>query len=87
MCGVVQIIKLSDAVQSLPRQVTSCVHGVAPGFLEASARPDASARSASHLVLLPMQMSGASRIQGLHAEMLLPVLLHGQQTCSIATLV
>ena len=85
MCGVVQIIKLSDAVQSLPRQVTSCVHGVAPGFLEASARPDASARS--HLVLLPMQMSGASRIQGLHAEMLLPVLLHGQQTCSIATAV
>lgn len=37
-----RIIKLSDAVQSLPRQVTSCVHGVAPGFLEASARPDAS---------------------------------------------
>ena len=38
--GVRQVIKLSDAVQKLPRQVTACVHGVAPGFLDASARPE-----------------------------------------------
>ena len=30
----VQVIKLSDAVQTLPRQVTSCVHGVAGAFVE-----------------------------------------------------
>lgn len=32
--GGAQVIKLSDAVQTLPRQVTSCVHGVASAFLE-----------------------------------------------------
>ena len=29
-----QIIKLSNAVQKLPREVTENVHGVAPSFLE-----------------------------------------------------
>ena len=29
-----QVIKLSDAVQTLPRQVTECVHGAAPNFLK-----------------------------------------------------
>lgn len=29
-----QVIKLSDAVQKLPRQVTCNVHGVAASFLE-----------------------------------------------------
>ncbi len=38
-----QVIKLSDAVQALPRQVTCCVHGAAPGFVTAGA---AKARSA-----------------------------------------
>ncbi|KAK9788295.1 hypothetical protein WJX73_003516 [Symbiochloris irregularis] len=35
-----KVIKLSDAVQTLPRQVTENVHGVAPGFLQPSARPN-----------------------------------------------
>eukprot|EP00884_Botryococcus_braunii_P010407 jgi/Botrbrau1/19368/Bobra.0338s0003.1 len=29
-----KVIKLSDAVQTLPRQITSCVHGVASAFFE-----------------------------------------------------
>ncbi len=32
-----QVIKLSDAVQPLPREVTCCVHGAAPGFVDAGA--------------------------------------------------
>ncbi|KAK9845807.1 hypothetical protein WJX81_002889 [Elliptochloris bilobata] len=32
-----KVIKLSDAVQSLPREVTCCVHGAAPGFVTAGA--------------------------------------------------
>ncbi len=37
LLGVNQVIKLSDAVQALPRQVTCCVHGVAGAFLEVGA--------------------------------------------------
>lgn len=33
-CAVVQIIKLSGAVQKLPREVIENVHGVAPRFLD-----------------------------------------------------
>jgi hypothetical protein len=32
--AALQVIKLSDAVQQLPRQVTCNVHGVAAAFLE-----------------------------------------------------
>ena len=43
-----QVIKLSDAVQPLPREVTCCVHGAAPGFVTAGAAkthaPDGSGR-------------------------------------------
>ena len=35
-CNVV--VKLSDAIQPLPRSVTECVHGVAPAFLERGVR-------------------------------------------------
>ena len=34
----VQVIKLSDSIQRLPRQATSFVHGAAPMFLEEGSR-------------------------------------------------
>lgn len=34
LVAVLQVVKLSDTVQSLPRQVTCNVHGVAQCFLD-----------------------------------------------------
>ena len=34
MSAVMQVVKLSDTVQTLPRQVTCNVHGVAQCFLD-----------------------------------------------------
>ena len=39
------VVKLSDAIQPLPRQVTECVHGVAPAFLDRGVRPEAASSS------------------------------------------
>lgn len=42
LCGCLQIVKLSDAVQDMPRSVTQFVHGVPGSFLavgEAKAKP------------------------------------------------
>ena len=44
LCGCLQIVKLSDAVQEMPRSVTQFVHGVPGSFLavgEAKAKPPA----------------------------------------------
>ena len=36
--GTLQVIKLSDTLQMLPRQVTCFVHGAAPRFLDEGRR-------------------------------------------------
>lgn len=54
-----QVIKLSDAVQTLPRQVTSCVHGVASAFLEIGRTAPFSSRPVT--AACPGAESGAAR--------------------------
>ena len=44
---VMQVVKLSDTVQTLPRQVTSNVHGVAQCFLDVGRASAAAAAGAS----------------------------------------
>ena len=46
-----QVIKLSDAVQHLPRESTLFVHGVPPCFLSVGDKMAAAAKQASHHLL------------------------------------
>ena len=50
----VQVIKLSDAVQRLPRESTLFVHGVPPCFLSVGDKMAAAAKQASrHRLVIP----------------------------------
>ena len=48
-----QVIKLSDAVQHLPRESTLFVHGVPPCFLSVGDKMAAAAKQARHRLLTP----------------------------------